>query len=275
MAQIEHRKIAFIGAGNMARSIIAGLVESGYPAQNITATAPSPDRRDALAQEYGIQSTSENLQAAEQADVLVLSVKPQIMEQVLAPFAELDLSSKLVISIAAGITVPRLAEMLGTPADIIRVMPNTPSLLGLGMSGLYAPESVSDSDKLYAGQLMEAVGKVCWVEQESGINNIIAAAGSSPAYFFLFMEAMQKEAQAQGFSEETARELVQQSALGAAQMVVANPQLDLETLRAQVTSKGGTTAQAIETFKDHKLPDTVSAAMRAAIKRAEEMESLF
>lgn len=117
------------------------------------------------------------------------------------------------------------------------------------MSGLYAPESVSDSDKLYAGQLMEAVGKVCWVEQESGINNIIAAAGSSPAYFFLFMEAMQKEAQAQGFSEETARELVQQSALGAAQMVVANPQLDLETLRAQVTSKGGTTHKPLRPLK--------------------------
>jgi pyrroline-5-carboxylate reductase len=122
---------------------------------------------------------------------------------------------------------------------------------------------------------MQAVGEVCWVEQESGINNIIAAAGSSPAYFFLFMEAMQKEAIAQGFTPETARLLVQQSALGAAKLVAAKPELELATLREQVTSKGGTTAEALRTFNQSQLSDIVSKAMRAAVARAEEMESLF
>ncbi|WP_261817475.1 pyrroline-5-carboxylate reductase [Vibrio gallicus] len=272
---MEHRTIAFIGAGNMARSIIAGLVGSGYPAQSITATAPSPDKRDALAATYGIHSSQDNLAAVAAAEVVVLSVKPQLMQQVISPFSALDLNGKLIISIAAGITVPRLTEMLATPADIIRVMPNTPSLIGLGMSGLFAPHSVPEEHKLYASQLMKAVGEVCWVEDEPQINNVIAAAGSSPAYFFLFMEAMQKEAQAQGFTEQTARLLVQQSALGAAQMVIENPELDLETLRAQVTSKGGATAQAIEVFKQQHLCDTVAESMRAAIQRAEEMESQF
>ena len=122
---------------------------------------------------------------------------------------------------------------------------------------------------------MSAVGKVCWVEQESAINNIIAAAGSAPAYFFRFMEAMQAEAIAQGFDEQTARTLVEQSALGAAKLVSANPDVALSTLREQVTSKGGTTAEALRTFNDHQLSETVAKAMQAAVSRAEEMEKQF
>lgn len=272
---LSTRSIAFIGSGNMASSIIAGLIDSGYASNLITATAPSAERREKLGQTYAINTTSNNKQAVLQADVIVLSVKPQIMAQVLQELSDIDFSHKLLVSIAAGITVPRLNEMLGKPANFIRVMPNTPSLLGLGMSGLFAPAEISSQDKEFAGQLMQAVGEICWVDEESKINNIIAAAGSSPAYFFLFMEAMQKEAQAQGFSKETARMLVQQSALGAAQMVVSNPQTELSTLREQVTSKGGTTAQAIATFNELHLSETVAKAMQAAIKRAEEMESLF
>jgi pyrroline-5-carboxylate reductase len=154
-------------------------------------------------------------------------------------------------------------------------MPNTPALVSKGMSGLFAADTVSTEDKQFAGELMQAVGEICWVEQESGINNVIAAAGSAPAYFFLFMEAMQKEAIAQGFDTDTARLLVQQSALGAAEMVVANPETELSTLREQVTSKGGTTAEALRTFNEHQLSDIVAKAMQAAVIRAEEMEKLF
>lgn len=154
-------------------------------------------------------------------------------------------------------------------------MPNTPALVSQGMSGLYAPHNVSQADKQFAADLMSAVGKVCWVEAESGINNVIAAAGSAPAYFFLFMEAMQAEAIKQGFDADTARLLVQQSALGAAEMVIANPETELSTLREQVTSKGGTTAEAIRTFNEHQLTDIVAKAMQAAVIRAEEMEKLF
>ncbi|MDF4907659.1 pyrroline-5-carboxylate reductase, partial [Vibrio parahaemolyticus] len=188
---MEHKKIAFIGAGNMVRAIVSGLVANGYPAQNITATAPSEARRLLLEQDFGIRTTSDNIQAATEADVVVLSVKPQMMADVCKPLQSIDFTNKLVISIAAGINCSRLDDMLATKLNLVRVMPNTPSQLGLGMSGLFAPTHVTEHDKAFAAELMEAVGKVCWVEQESGINNVIAAAGSAPAYFFLFMEAMQ------------------------------------------------------------------------------------
>ena len=272
---MEHKNIAFIGAGNMVRSIVAGLVASGYPADKITATAPSETRRIPLKKDYGINTTSNNIEAATQADVVVLSVKPQMMEDVCKPLQQVDFGNKLVISIAAGINAARFDEMLDSSLSLVRVMPNTPSLVGKGMSGLFANTKATENDKTFAAQLMQAVGKVTWVEQESGINNIIAAAGSAPAYFFLFMEAMQAEAIKQGFTPETARQLVQQSALGAAEMVVANPDTELSTLREQVTSKGGTTAEALRTFNENHLSEIVAKAMQAAVARAEEMEKLF
>ncbi|MCG9680074.1 pyrroline-5-carboxylate reductase [Vibrio sp. Isolate24] len=272
---MEHKNIAFIGAGNMVKAIVSGLVSGGYPAEMITATAPSETRRLPLEKDFAIKTTSDNLAAASEADVIVLSVKPQMMAEVCKPLQSIDWSGKLVISIAAGISSQRLCEMLKHNLNIVRVMPNTPSQLGLGMSGLYAPSNVSEQDKAFAAELMESCGKVCWVEQESGINNIIAAAGSAPAYFFRFMEAMQAEAIAQGFDKETARLLVQQSALGAASMVVGNPETELSTLRENVTSKGGTTAEALRTFNEHQLSDIVAKAMQAAVARAEEMEKLF
>lgn len=272
---MEHKKIAFIGAGNMVKAIVSGLIADGYPPQLITATAPSETRRLPLEQQFGIRTTNDNLQAATDADVVVLSVKPQMMTDVCKPLQSINWSNKLVISIAAGIQSQRFEQMLNSPLNLVRVMPNTPSQLGLGMSGLFAPKQVSEQDKSFASELMQACGKVCWVEKESGINNIIAAAGSAPAYFFLFMEAMQAEAIAQGFDQQTARLLVQQSALGAASMVVNNPETDLATLRENVTSKGGTTAEALRTFNQHQLSDIVAKAMQAAVARAEEMESLF
>jgi pyrroline-5-carboxylate reductase len=272
---MENRKIAFIGAGNMARSIIAGLVASGFDAGSITATDPNQDQRDLLSQLYGINTSGDNLAAANDADVVVLAVKPQIMELVCGGLVEADFSDKLVISIAAGISHSRLNQLLETELKLVRVMPNTPALVGKGMSGLYASSAVAQAERDFAGELMQAVGEVCWVEQESGINSVIAAAGSAPAYFFLFMEAMQQEAIAQGFDKETARLLVQQSALGAAEMVAGNPDTELSTLREQVTSKGGTTAEALRVFNENKLPEIVAKAMQAAVARAEEMEKLF
>ncbi len=272
---MEHKTIAFIGAGNMVRAIISGLVTNGYPAQRIVATAPSETRRLPLEQDFGIRTTSDNMLAASEADVVILSVKPQLMAEVCKPLQSIDFSNKLVISIAAGVSCSRLDEMLATTLNLVRVMPNTPSQLGLGMSGLFAPAHVTQQDKDFAAELMQAVGKVCWVEQESGINNVIAAAGSAPAYFFLFMEAMQEEAIAQGFDKATARLLVQQAALGAASMVVNNPDTELSTLRENVTSKGGATAEAVRTFNEHHLSDIVAKAMQATIARSEEMEKLF
>ena len=198
-----------------------------------------------------------------------------MMADVCTKLQSIDYSGKLVISIAAGISAVRLEEMLNAKLNLVRVMPNTPSLVGKGMSGLFAPACVSQVDKDFAADLMSAVGKVCWVETENQINNIIAAAGSAPAYFFLFMEAMQAEAISQGFDKQTARLLVEQSALGAAAMVQSNPNTELSTLRENVTSKGGTTAEALRTFNQHQISDIVSKAMQAAVARAQAMEQQF
>lgn len=275
---MQHKRtLAFIGAGNMSRSIIAGLIQAGYPAGRIIAANPSRSKLDELADQFGIRITQNNAEAAREADVIVLAVKPQLMAAMLeALVAELgSLAGKLLISIAAGIKVERLQEMAGGHSRIIRTMPNTPSLLGLGMTGLYAPTGIDQADRDFAEQMMQAVGKTLWVAQESGINGVIAAAGSAPAYFFLFMQGIAEEAEAMGFSPEQARLLVQQTALGAAAMVEQNPELSLQALREQVTSKGGTTAEAVKTFQEQGLKPLTSRAMQAAVTRAAEMETLF
>ena len=275
---MQHKRtLAFIGAGNMSRSIIAGLIQAGYPAGRIIAANPSRPKLDELADQFGIRITQNNAEAAREADVIVLAVKPQLMAAMLeALVAELgSLAGKLLISIAAGIKVERLQEMAGGHSRIIRTMPNTPSLLGLGMTGLYAPSGIEQADRDFAEQMMQAVGKTLWVAQESGINGVIAAAGSAPAYFFLFMQGIAEEAEAMGFTPEQARLLVQQTALGAAAMVEQNPELSLQALREQVTSKGGTTAEAVKTFQEQGLKPLTARAMQAAVTRAAEMETLF
>ncbi|MEH2921593.1 pyrroline-5-carboxylate reductase [Samsonia erythrinae] len=273
---MQQRKIAFIGAGNMAQAIIAGLVNGGYPAQHISVCAPSGKNRDALAAKYGVISCADNVRGAQGADVIVLAVKPQMMASVCEPLREqVNFAGKLVLSIAAGVSIARFQALLGEPLNIIRIMPNTPSLVGKGMSGMYAPASVSQADQDFSARLMQSVGKICWVESEQAINGVIAAAGSAPAYFFLFMEAMEQEAIRQGFDRETARLLVQQAASGASALVEANPDTPLSTLRENVTSKGGTTAEALRVFHERQLTQTVAEAMQAAIARAQEMETLF
>ena len=274
---MQQRTLAFIGAGNMSRSIIAGLIQAGYPAERIIAANPSRPKLDELASQFGIRITQDNTEAAREAEVIVLAVKPQLMAGMLTTLvAELgSLDGKLLISIAAGIRVARLQEMAGGHDRIIRTMPNTPSLLGLGMTGLYAPPAIGQADRAVAEQMMQSVGKTLWVDEEAGINGVIAAAGSAPAYFFLFMQAIAEEAEAMGFTPEQARLLVQQTALGAATMVEQNPDLSLQTLREQVTSKGGTTAEAVKTFQEQGLMPLTARAMQAAVTRAGEMETLF
>ncbi|WP_024872939.1 pyrroline-5-carboxylate reductase [Tolumonas lignilytica] len=274
---MEQKNIAFIGAGNMARSLISGLVNAGYPGSKIHATDIDAEKARQLATEFGIAASTDNISAVKGADVVVLAVKPQFMAEMLAKLTPAvgDLGQKLIISIAAGISVTRLQALLNHHQNIVRCMPNTPSLIGLGITGLFASAAVNTSDRQFAQRMLQAVGKTVWVDNEEAINGVTAASGSGPAYFFLFMQAMVEEAQRMGFSAEVARKLVQETALGAAQMVIANPETDLATLRAQVTSKGGTTAAAISVFEEGKLAELVSAAMQAAQHRAEEMETLF
>ncbi len=269
-------KVAFIGAGNMARAIIIGLVNSGIKPQDIIVANPSEAKRINLAEEFGVQQTEDNIKASEFADVIVLCVKPHFITDVCQQINQgIDISAKLFVSVAAGKTVEQIQQALANEqtaeyVPVVRVMPNTPSQLGLGMSGLFASDEVSDDQKAIAEKLMTAVGKIIWLDAENKINDIIAVAGSAPAYFFLFMEAMEQHAQHLGFSAQESRMLVQQVALGATQMVAHNND-DISTLRANVTSKGGTTHAAIEQFKEDGMNEMVQNAMNAAIARAEEM----
>ncbi|WP_100643060.1 pyrroline-5-carboxylate reductase [Alteromonas facilis] len=273
---MQTRNIGFIGAGNMSRSIISGLVESGYSPSAIVASNRSIEKLMALQEEFGINITTDNDAVVAYSDVIVMSVKPQIMATVLADLDPAQVSDdKVFMSIAAGIKLERLAQMLPVAKKWVRAMPNTPSAVGEGLTGLIANEAIKEQEKQFCSELMGAVGEVVWVEQEPQIDGVIAAAGSSPAYFFLFLEAMQAEAEKMGFNHQQSRLMVQQAMFGAAKMVVENPEIELSTLRENVTSKGGTTAQALDTFIQGGLKELVSKAMQAAVKRADEMSNEF
>ncbi|WP_206485469.1 pyrroline-5-carboxylate reductase [Thalassotalea sp. G2M2-11] len=263
--------IAFIGAGNMNSAIITGLVNTGYAPSNIMVSNPSPEKRKNLAQQLNILETDDNLAAAEFADIIVLGVKPYLIAQVCQQISQtMDISNKCFISVAAGCSISTIEKALVKPSAVIRTMPNTPSQVGLGVSGLYASEHANQYQIDMAEQIMSSVGITKWLNNEAEIDHIIAVSGSAPAYFFLFMEAMEKQAKALGFTEQESRQLVQQTAIGAATMVCESP-LAISQLRENVTSKGGTTQAALTTFIDGGLEQLVAKAMTSAIDRAKEM----
>ncbi|MEW6998331.1 pyrroline-5-carboxylate reductase [Colwelliaceae bacterium BS250] len=265
------KKVAFIGAGNMSKAIILGLINQGFEAKNIMVSNPSAGKREALASEYGVLQTADNIEAANFSDNIVLSVKPHLIKDVCQQITSaIDISNKCFISLAAGISITQIQSALNTPAAVVRCMPNTPSQLGLGMTGLFPSAEVNEQQYQFSDYLLQCVGKVLWVDTEARIDDLLTVSGSGPAYFFAFMEAMQQQAVVFGFSEEIARELVQQTALGAAQMVVSSD-LSIATLRENVTSKGGTTQAALKAYRDGGLPDLVTKAMKAAKARSIEI----
>ncbi|MDU8924180.1 pyrroline-5-carboxylate reductase [Pasteurellaceae bacterium LIM206] len=271
---MQEKFITVIGGGNMAQAIVFGLLNRDYPADKIIVCDPSESKL-ALFTEKGVGISTDNVTAATKAEVVLLAIKPQVMAEVCNALSKVDFAAKLVISIAAGIPTARIAALLPSAKSIVRVMPNTPALVSAGMAGLFADSRVSAEDKAFAEILLNAMGKTCWMEKEADMHAVTAGSGSSPAYFFLFMEAMQKALLEMGLSTENARLLIQQSALGAAKMVECNPQLPLSVLRENVTSKGGTTAVALAVFNQYELERIVAEAMRACVARSQEMEKLF
>ncbi len=269
--------IAFIGAGNMSRAIYGGLIRSGYPASQITATSPELDVLQTQQHTYGIQTTTDNLLATTKADVLVLAVKPQILKMVceeIAPVVKNRKAPPLIISIAAGIECDAISKWLGVEAPIVRCMPNTPALIGVGASGLFANRYVSDQQKDAAEQLMGAVGIAEWVTEEPLLNAVTAVSGSAPAYFFLMLNAMQQAAIQQGLSAESARKLAQQTALGAAKMAIDSTE-SLTRLMQNVMSPQGSTEQAILSLQSNEFSEAIEAAMNACKARAEAMQKEF
>ena len=281
MTDLTQLTFAFIGAGNMSGAILGGMVQNGVPAQNIIATNRTAEKQKALQDKFGVVTHLSNLEAINKADVVILGVKPQMMEATLQELLQqgTDFSDKLVLTVAAGLHVKKYTDIIGD-VRFIRSMPNTPSLVGLGAAGLYSgtnnnsyTRSQIEQDKAIAEAIFNSVGISVWLEQESKIDDIAAVSGSGPAYFFLFMETMVEKAIQLGFSEQEANLLVMQTASGSTQMA-SQSEDSFEQLRINVTSPGGSTAEAIKTFQQQDLAGTVSDALDAAVNRAKEMSKL-
>jgi pyrroline-5-carboxylate reductase len=269
-------RIAVIGGGNMARALLGGLLGGGADPALITVTAATQATRDALARDFAVTVSADNVAAVQGASVVVLAVKPQVMGEVVRTLAPvLRVKRPLVISVAAGITCGTLAAWLGEDVPVVRAMPNRPTLLGAGASGLYADGNVASAERGLAEQLMATTGLALWVGAESDLDLVTALSGSGPAYFFRLAELMAEAAVAEGLDPAVAHRLAAQTLAGAGQLVAAELVPDLAAMRAAVTSKGGTTAAALERLDALALPTTVAAAIRAAASRSRELSEQY
>ncbi|SMN15104.1 Pyrroline-5-carboxylate reductase [uncultured Candidatus Thioglobus sp.] len=262
--------IGFIGAGNMAYALISGLLDNGFLAKNIKLSDTDKVLLSQRKVQFNLETFTDNTQLAEQCDVIVLAIKPQIIP-ILCKEIQANIDHKpLIISIAAGIKSGDINRWLGGGASIIRTMPNTPALIGKGATGIIANEAVNNEQKNLAEQILNAVGQCFWVQDEAMLDAVTALSGSGPAYFFLMIESMSNAGIALGLNKQTAEKLSLQTALGASMMADQSSDSPHE-LRAKVTSKNGTTQAAIESFQDQNFEVVVSHAMRAAFDRAREI----
>lgn len=253
----------------MATSLIGGMLANGYSASNITACDIDEEKLAGLSKDFGVNTTPNSPKAVKSADIVILAVKPQVMQLACAQLAPVDFKPGcLFLSIAAGIREKAINQWLGGERAIVRCMPNTPALVQLGATGLYANSRVNTEQKNAAQAILDAVGITVWVEQESDLDAVTAISGSGPAYFFYFIELLQQAGENLGLTKQTAQLLAKQTALGAASMAQNQ---DVEQLRAQVTSKAGTTEQAILSFQQNDLASLIEKATKAARDRSVEL----
>ena len=264
-------KIAFLGGGNMATSLVGGLVESGHPPGDVVVSEPVAEKRRDLAERFAVGVTADNREAAGASDVVVLAVKPQDMAEVVTGAAEaMRERGPLVVSIAAGTRIGRILEWLGYPAPVVRTMPNTPALLGCGATALFANEAVTDEQRAAAETILESAGIALWVDDEGLLDAVTAVSGSGPAYYFLLMEHMIRTGERLGLTASQARALTLQTALGAARMALESGRTP-EELRVGVTSPGGTTARALDLFGEDGFGELVERALTGARDRSREL----
>ncbi len=265
--------LAFIGGGNMARSLIGGLLASGREPGSICVAEPYAPVRAALASDFNVRASAENAEAATGAAVWVIAVKPQVMATVASELAGLAQAQRpLVISIAAGISSEQLERWLGGQLAVVRAMPNTPSLLGAGATGMFANAQVSDEQRILAEALLASTGMTRWVDDEAQMDAVTALSGSGPAYVFLLAEAMQAAGEREGLSADVARALALQTIHGAARMLVESGE-PADELRRRVTSPDGTTHAAIERFEAGGFRALVADAIAAATRRSRELSA--
>lgn len=266
-------RIAFIGGGNMARSLIGGLLKTGIPATSLTVAEPLAEAREALGRDFAVASFADNALAVAEAEVIVLAVKPQVMPGIHAGLQDtLQRRRPLLISIAAGVRLKQLERWFGNGLAIVRCMPNTPALIGAGATALCANDRVGPAQKAQAQHILDAVGITCWIDAEPLMDTVTALSGSGPAYFFALVEHMVAAAVAQGLPRDTARVLAAQTCLGAGRMLCEGGE-DPALLRQRVTSPHGTTQAALESFGADDLARTVARAIAAATRRGEQMSA--
>lgn len=268
---MHSKNIGFIGGGNMATSLIGGLVATGHDAGQILVTEPDQARRDQLVADHGIIALQDNNVLAAKAGIIVLAVKPNVMADVLREIAEtVAIRKPLMISIAAGIGLQHYRDLLGADVPIVRAMPNTPALVRAGITGAIADAPDAAEARQLATTVLAAAGEVRWFDTDDDLDRLTAVSGSGPAYFFHLMECMQASAEKLGLDADVARDLVLHTAYGAAKLALHDKASPAE-LRKRVTSPGGTTAEALKVFSQAHLPATVDQAMQAAAQRAAEM----
>ncbi|MBM4238156.1 MAG: pyrroline-5-carboxylate reductase [Gammaproteobacteria bacterium] len=266
------RGIGFLGGGNMGRALIAGLLRAGTHPALIRVIESHQATAQALAADFGVETSADANAIGSRIDTLVLAVKPQDMARALQPLrALLERERPLVISVAAGLSAQQLQHWCGAVVPVIRAMPNRPALEGAGATGLFAPAEVATTLRERAAAILGAAGIVVWVDDESLMDVVTAVSGSGPAYFFRFAEALAAAGTAAGLSRAAATELARATLQGAGRM--AEPGADLAALRESVTSKGGTTAAALASFSDQDLERVVAAAVSAAVRRGRELAS--
>ena len=265
--------LAFIGGGNMARSLVGGLVAAGADPGNLRVADPNASTREALAADFGVRIFERAAEAVDGAGTWVFAVKPQVMREVCAGLSAIAQAQRpLAVSIAAGITATQLERWLGGHLAVVRTMPNTPALLGAGVTGLFANARVDDEGRARADRLLASAGRTVWIDDEARMDAVTATSGSGPAYVFLLAEAMEDAAIAEGLPPDAARTLAQQTLLGAARMLVESGEAPAE-LRRRVTSPNGTTQAAIEAFETGGFRDLVARAIRAATQRGGELSA--
>ncbi|HWT15253.1 MAG TPA: pyrroline-5-carboxylate reductase [Patescibacteria group bacterium] len=267
------RTITFIGGGNMARSLIGGLIARGHAPSRIRVAEPVEALREGLSRDFSVSVFTDNRLAANGTDLIVLAVKPQVMGTVCLGIADLVAAQDpLIVSIAAGIRLDDFRSWLGDRARLVRTMPNTPALIGAGVTGMYADASVSVEARALAEGVLAAAGPTVWIDDEALMDAVTAVSGSGPAYFFLLMESMIAAAVKQGLPPDTARALVLNTALGAARMAVEGGD-EPATLRVRVTSPGGTTQAALARFEAGGFRELVDAAIACATARGRELSN--
>lgn len=270
----DQPKISFIGCGNMGSSLIAGLINNGYPADLLCAAEPDAEKRERLHTQLSIALYQDNNQAIENADVIVLAVKPQILLNTVQSLAAHIPDNSLLISIAAGIRCDHIAQYLNDDMAIVRAMPNTPALINLGATGLYANRHVGTHQKQLTERIINSAGISVWVADEALIDVVTAISGSGPAYYFLFMEIFERLAVDMGLDKEQANLLVQQTALGAANMAIQSDD-NLRCLRENVSSPGGTTEAAIQSMLQQDIETLFKNALTDAKLRSEQLSEQF